>query len=199
MSAMRTPHTPADPARWKLIVAFAAIYLIWGSTYLAIRFAIETLPPFSMAAVRFTVAGGILYAIARPRPEQPTKLNWISAGVVGTLFLAGGNGGVVWAEQWVPSGLTALIVATVPLWMVLFDWQFAGAPRPSKALMAGLVWGLCGVGLLMSFDRGGRPQPCGIAGKSRTSWALPSRGRPAQSTRGRRHFRGPPSSLRPCR
>jgi drug/metabolite transporter (DMT)-like permease len=100
---------------------------------LAIRFAIETLPLFSMAAVRFTVAGGILYAIARPRSERPTKLNWISAGVVGTLLLAGGNGGVVWAEQWVPSGLAALIVATVPLWMVLFDWLFAGGARPSWA------------------------------------------------------------------
>ena len=117
---------------------------------MAIRFAIETLPPFSMAAVRFTVAGGILYAIARPRTERPTRLNWVSAGVVGTLLLAGGNGGVVWAEQWVPSGLAALIIATVPLWMVLFDWLFAGGPRPSKVLLAGLVWGLCGVGLLMS-------------------------------------------------
>jgi len=134
----------------KVAIAFAAIYLIWGSTYLAIRFAIETLPPFSMAAARFTVAGAILYAIARPRTERPTRLNWVSAGVVGTLLLAGGNGGVVWAEQWVPSGLAALIIATVPLWMVLFDWQFAGGPRPSKVLLTGLVWGLCGVGLLMS-------------------------------------------------
>ena len=133
-----------------MAIAFAAIYLIWGSTYLAIRFAIETLPPFSMAAARFTVAGGILYVIARPRTERPTRLNWVSAGVVGTLLLAGGNGGVVWAEQWVPSGLAALIIATVPLWMVLFDWLFAGGPRPSKMLLVGLVWGLCGVGLLMS-------------------------------------------------
>ncbi len=147
---MRISHTPTSPPPWQVIVAFAAIYLIWGSTYLAIRFAIETLPPFSMAAARFTVAGVILYAIARPRAERPTRLNWVSAGVVGTLLLAGGNGGVVWAEQWVPSGLAALIIATVPLWMVLFDWLFAGGPRPSKVLLAGLVWGLCGVGLLMS-------------------------------------------------
>ncbi len=143
---MRTTH----PSPLTVVIAFAAIYLIWGSTYLAIRFAIETLPPFSMAAARFTVAGGILYAIARPRTERPTRLNWVSAGVVGTLLLAGGNGGVVWAEQWVPSGLAALIIATVPLWMVLFDWLFADGPRPSKVLLAGLVWGLCGVGLLMS-------------------------------------------------
>jgi len=148
----------------RVAIAFAAIYLIWGSTYLAIRFAIETLPPFSMAAVRFIVAGGILYAIARPRADRPTKLNWISAGVVGTLLLAGGNGGVVWAEQWVPSGLTALIVATVPLWMVLFDWLFAGGGRPSRTLMAGLLLGLSGVGLLMSSTELGAQSREGLLG-----------------------------------
>ena len=131
---------------------------------MAIRFAIETLPPFSMAAVRFTVAGGILYAIARPRSERPTKVNWISAGVVGTLLLAGGNGGVVWAEQWVPSGLAALIVATVPLWMVLFDWLFAGGARPSRTLMAGLLLGLSGVGLLMSSTELGAQSREGLLG-----------------------------------
>ena len=162
-----------------MVVAFAAIYLIWGSTYLAIRFAIETLPPFAMAAFRFTVAGGILYAIARPRTERPTRLNWFSAGVVGTLLLAGGNGGVVWAEQWVPSGLAALIIATVPLWMVLFDWLFAGGPRPSKALMAGLVWGLCGVGLLMSSTEVGAQSREGLLGGlvvlgASVSWAAGS-------------------------
>ena len=82
MSAMRTLHPPEFPPTWKVIVAFAAIYLIWGSTYLAIRFAIETLPPFSMAAVRFIVAGGILYAIVRPRTPRPTRLNWVAAGVL---------------------------------------------------------------------------------------------------------------------
>ena len=95
---MRTSHPSAHLAPWKIVFVFAAIYLILGSTYLAILFSIETLPPFSMAAVRFTVAGGILYAIARPRTDRPTGLNWVSAGIVGTLLLAGGNGGVVWAE-----------------------------------------------------------------------------------------------------
>jgi drug/metabolite transporter (DMT)-like permease len=95
------------------------------------------------------------------------------------LLLAGGNGGVVWAEQWVPSGLTALIVATVPLWMVLFDWLFADAPRPSKALMAGLVWGLCGVGLLMSSTEVGAQGREGLLGgiavlAASVSWAAGS-------------------------
>ena len=169
---MRTAHPPTYPAPWKIVLAFAGIYLIWGSTYLAIRFAIETLPPFSMAAVRFIVAGGVLYAIARPRTDRPTGLNWLSAGIVGTLLLVGGNGAVVWAEQWVPSGLTALILATIGLWMVLFDWLFAGAPRPSKLLMAGLVWGLCGVGLLMSSTEVGAQSREGIAGRSRSSGRL---------------------------
>ena len=161
---MRTADPPAYPPPWKIGLAFAAIYLIWGSTYLAIRFAIETLPPFSMAAVRFVVAGAILYAIARPRTERPTRLNWLSAGIVGTLLLAGGNGGVVWAEQWVPSGLTALIIATVPLWMVLFDWLFSDARRPPKLLMVGLVWGLSGVGLLISSTEVGAQSREGLLG-----------------------------------
>lgn len=161
------------------MLAFAAIYLIWGSTYLAIRFAIETLPPFSMAAVRFLVAGGILYAVARPRAERPTRINWVSAGIVGTCLLAGGNGGVVWAEQWVPSGLTAMIVATVPLWMVLFDWLFADAARPSRLLMAGLVWGLCGVGLLIGSTEVGAQNREGLLGGlvvlgASVSWAAGS-------------------------
>jgi drug/metabolite transporter (DMT)-like permease len=179
MSTMRTAYPPTYPAPWKIVLAFAAIYLIWGSTYLAIRFAIETLPPFSMAAVRFTVAGGILYAFARPRTDRPTRLNWVSAGIVGTLLLAGGNGGVVWAEQWVPSGIAALIVATVGLWMVLFDWLFAGALRPSKLLMGGLVWGLCGVGLLMSSTEVGAQSREGLLGGlavlgASVSWAAGS-------------------------
>ncbi len=179
MSAMRTAHPPDYPPPWKTALAFSAIYLIWGSTYLAIRFAIETLPPFAMAAVRFTIAGGILYAIARPRADRPTGMNWLSAGIVGTLLLAGGNGGVVWAEQWVPSGLTALIVATVGLWMVLFDWLFAGAARPGKLLVAGLVWGLFGVGLLMSSTEVGAQSREGLVGGlvvlgASVSWAAGS-------------------------
>ncbi len=179
MSTMQTAHSPSHPAPWKKVVAFAAIYLIWGSTYLAIRFAIETLPPFSMGAVRFTVAGGILYLIARPRAERPTRVHWVSAGIVGALLIGGGNGGVVWAEQWVPSGLTALIIATVPLWMVLFDWLFCGARRPGWLLMAGLVWGLCGVGLLLSSAEVGAQGREGLLGGlvllgASVSWAAGS-------------------------
>jgi drug/metabolite transporter (DMT)-like permease len=137
-----------------VIAALAAVYLIWGSTYLAIRFAVETLPPFLMAATRFLVAGGVLYGWRRakgvPRPTWP---QWRGATVVGGLMLLGGNGGVVWAEQWIESGTAALIVATVPLWMVLLDWLRPGGRVPRPLVWAGIAVGLLGVGLLF-----GRPE-----------------------------------------
>src|SRR6185295_20285324 len=105
------------------LVAFGLVYVLWGSTYLGIRFAIETLPPFVMAGTRFVVAGGFLYAWARVRGvTRPSRANWIAASIVGTLLLVGGNGGVVLAEQRIPSGLAAVLVGTEPLWIVLLDW-----------------------------------------------------------------------------
>ncbi len=137
------------PSVTALAAAFAALYLIWGSTYLAIRFAIETIPPFTMAGARFLTAGLALYLWARARGvARPTRRQLRDGGIVGAFLLLGGNGAVVWAEQWVPSGLTALLVATVPLWMVLLDWVWAGAARPPVGVWFGLAWGLAGVGLL---------------------------------------------------
>jgi drug/metabolite transporter (DMT)-like permease len=130
-------------------MAFASIYVIWGSTYLAIRIAIETIPPFLMAAVRFLVAGGLLLMWARLRGAPwPSRRELGNAALVGALLLLVGNGAVVWAEQWVPSGLAALLVATVPLWIVLVDWGWGRGRRPGPILVAGLVWGLFGVTLL---------------------------------------------------
>lgn len=145
-----TPGPPSGPPLPAVLAAYAAVYLIWGSTYLAIRFAIESIPPFLMAGVRFTVAGVVLYAWTRlvRKARRPTRAEWSAAAVVGGLLLLGGNGLVVWAEQWVPSGLAALLVATVPLWMVLMDW-WTGGPRPGPGLVFGLLWGLLGVGLLV--------------------------------------------------
>lgn len=125
---------PAKPPRWRVIAAFAAVYLIWGSTYLAIRIAIETIPPFLMAGIRFLIAGAILYAWARWRgTPPPLRTHWLAAAIVGGLLLLGGNGGVVWAEQRVPSGLTALLIATVPLWMALLNWLRPGGVKPGNA------------------------------------------------------------------
>lgn len=133
-----------------LITAFLAIYVIWGSTYLAIRFAIETIPPFLMAASRFLAAGTLVYWWARRRnPETPGRTGWQGAALAGGLLLLGGNGGVVWSEQYVPSGLTALLVSTVPLWMVLLEWLRRGGQRPERGTVAGIVTGFAGVALLV--------------------------------------------------
>jgi len=150
-----------------VIAAFAAVYLIWGSTYLAIRFAIETLPPFLMAGVRFLIAGTIIFAWARLRgAERPEAAHWKAAAVTGTLLLMGGNGAVVWAEQHVPSGVAALVIAVTPCWMVLLDWLRPRGTAPTAPIVAGLVLGLAGIALLVgpeSFMGGERIDPLGTA------------------------------------
>ncbi len=135
-------------SRLRLLAAFAAVYVIWGSTYLAIRFAIQTLPPFLMAGARFVVAGGVLWiwALVRGTPKA-TAANWAAAAIVGALMFIGGNGSVVWAEQRVPSGLAALFSFT-PMWMVLFEWARSGS-RPTSAVIGGLVCGLLGLVMLV--------------------------------------------------
>jgi drug/metabolite transporter (DMT)-like permease len=145
---------PKERSRARLLAAFAAVYVVWGSTYLFIRFAVETLPPFVMAGARFAVAGAILYSWARLRgAPKASRAEWRGAAVAGLFLLLGGNGAVVWAEQRVPSGVTALLVATVPVWMVLLDWLRPGGVRPRAAVFAGLALGL--VGLAMLVGRGG--------------------------------------------
>jgi drug/metabolite transporter (DMT)-like permease len=136
----------SEPSVALVVAAFAAIYLIWGSTYLAIRFAIESIPPLFMAAVRFVIAGGLLYAWASARGSaRASRQDWKGAFVAGALMLGGGNGAVVVAEQWIPSGLAAVLVACVPLFMVLFDVGFASKARPSGRVVAGLLLGFGGV------------------------------------------------------
>lgn len=136
--------------RGRIIAAFAAVYIIWGSTYLAIRFAVETTPPFLMAAFRFLVSGVILVSFARMRGvAMPTLSHWKSAAIVGALLLVGGNGAVVWAEQTVPSGITALIVAILPFWIVVLEWVLPGHRRPTRAVVAGLIVGIIGLGILL--------------------------------------------------
>ena len=144
------PDSRAAPSKTLLLVAFATVYVVWGSTYLAIRIAVEHWPPLWLASVRFAIAGGGLYAVLRLRgAPAPGWRAWLAATVVGGLMLAGGNGTVCWAEQWVPSGETALILAAAPLWTILLPWLFrrARAPRPLVAL--GVVIGLVGVGVLI--------------------------------------------------
>ena len=169
------------PSRARIVTAFAAVYLVWGSTYLAIRYAIESMPPLTMAGTRFLIAGGMLYLWARFRgAEPPTRRNWMAAGIVGGLLLLGGNGAVVWAEQRVPSGIAALLVATLPLWMVMLEWLRPRGVRPTASVFAGVGLGLAGLGVLVGpsllSDAGGGVDPVGAAvllGGS-LSWAVGS-------------------------
>lgn len=152
------PHDPkAKPPFWGLIAAFAAIYLIWGSTYLGIRFAIESIPPFLMAGSRNLVAGLLLIGFARVRGAgAPTRIEWLHAAIAGGLMITIGNGAVTWAEQMIPSGKAALLVALTPAWMVLFDWLRPNGTRPVALVMGGVVVGFSGVALLArSHDQGG--------------------------------------------
>jgi drug/metabolite transporter (DMT)-like permease len=141
---------PRTASPWSVIAAFLAIYLIWGSTYLAIRFGVESMPPFLMAATRFILPGLLLFGWCRIRgAPAPTARQWRDTFVVGSLLLLGGNGIVSWAEQWVPSGLTALLIASVSLWMVLFAWVAEPGNRPGPRTIGGLVLGFLGVAVLV--------------------------------------------------
>lgn len=147
MNPPRTDQPKATKA--KLALAFASVYIVWGSTYLAIKFAVATIPPYLMSGGRFLVSGAILYAWSRWRGSPtPTRREWRDAAIVGTLLLACGNGAVGWAEQRVPSGITALLVASVPMWMVLIDWARPRGRRPTLIVCIGLLIGLAGVAIL---------------------------------------------------
>lgn len=135
-------------------MAFLTIYIVWGSTYLAIRIGVETLPPFLMAAARFLLAGSVLYVLAMRRGAvHPTSPQWRSGFIIGGLLLLIGNGGVTWAEQSIPSGVTALLISSSPFWFVVLDWLFFGGPRPTGRIVLGLTVGLSGVILLIGPDR----------------------------------------------
>jgi drug/metabolite transporter (DMT)-like permease len=139
-----------------VLAAFAAIYLIWGSTYLGIRFAVESMPPFMMGGARFLLAGGALYGWLRWRGvPQPDPAHWRNATAVGALLLGVGNGGVNWAEQRLPSGLVALIIAVTPLWFALLDWLRPGGAPPKSMSMVGILVGFAGMVVLVGFEGGG--------------------------------------------
>lgn len=135
--------------RIEVILAYAAIYLIWGSTYLAILFAIETIPPFLMAGMRFLIAGSILLLWMRVKgAPAPTARQWKSAWIIGFLLLTVGNGALSWAEQRVPSGIAALIIASIPAMVVFLEFFLSGV-RPSWTTAVGLVLGSVGTLVLV--------------------------------------------------
>ena len=140
----------AAPTKIRILIAFAALYLVWGSTYLGIRFAIESIPPFLMAGSRFLLAGVIMFAIAWSQGAYKASwANWRVSLIVGACLLLAGNGGVTIAEQYIDSGLAALIVAIVPIYIVILGWATGTAPRPAPIVWLGLIGGFAGVGFLL--------------------------------------------------
>jgi drug/metabolite transporter (DMT)-like permease len=162
---------PSRPSTAAVVVALLMVYVIWGSTYLGIAIMIETLPPLLAAGFRYATAGllmlGALVAHARfwrsAAPlERPTAAHWRSAFIVGTLLLLGGNGGVVLSELYIPSGIAAVLIATMPIWLALFD-AILTRRRPSRLVVGGLLAGIVGVGLLLApLDELDRINPIGV-------------------------------------
>jgi drug/metabolite transporter (DMT)-like permease len=171
---------PAAPSSAFVVLAFAAIYLIWGSTYLAIRIGIESFPPLLLAGVRHFLTGLTLYLVFRRKTGvRPTPAHWRTAAVTGVLLLFIGNGGVCVAEGTVPSGVAALLVATVSIWIVLIDWLRPGGARPMARVVAGIVLGFAGLALLVGpahLGGSGRIDPKGsaILVVASLAWALGS-------------------------
>lgn len=150
---------PVNPRPFNVILALASIYIIWGSTYLAMRYGLESFPPFLMSSIRFTITGALLYLFLRRRGvPAPTRLQWRSTMITGLLLLCIGNGAVAFAEQWVASGLAALAVAAVPIWASLFAGLMGR--WPNRLEWAGLGVGLAGVALL-NLENGMQANPLG--------------------------------------
>ncbi len=164
---MPSPPSGRPLSRGAILLAFAAVYVIWGSTYLAILFAIQSLPPFLMAGTRFLVAGGILLGWARlAGPFRITRRQLLTTAAVGSLLFLLGNGSVVWSEQRIPSGVAALIVAMVPLWIVLLEWLLPNGRRPDWRVGAGLVAGTAGLFLLLGPADATLGEPVDLVGGS---------------------------------
>lgn len=169
-----TPSQSVGRSRLWVALALLAVYVIWGSTYLAIRVSIIDFPPFTMAGMRFLSAGSLLYFFLRARgAPTPDLRQWGGAALVGGFLLVIGNGGVVFAEQWVDSGLTALVIASVPIWAALFGGLWG--VWPARMEWAGLAVGFAGV-LLLNLEGGLRANPVGAAALllAAASWAFGS-------------------------
>jgi drug/metabolite transporter (DMT)-like permease len=158
----------------KIFTALVAVYISWGSTYLAIRIALQELPPLFMMGIRFFFVGVVLYVFLRLRGAPvPNGVQWRNATIIGAFLFLGGSAGVAYAEQWVPSGLAALVIATTPLWTVLFTgiWN----EWPTRSEWAGLTLGLAGI-VLLNFESDLRANPLGAAALlvAAASWAFGS-------------------------
>ena len=171
---MRYESTRVEISKTRIILALFAVYISWGSTYLAIRIVLEDLPPFFMMGARFLLVGIGLYVYLRMKGmPAPLPSEWLWSSVIGTFLLLGGSGGVAFAQQWVPSGLAALVIATTPLWIVLFAgiWKH----RPTRMEWFGLLVGLAGV-VILNFEGDLKASPLGAVALilAAMSWAFGS-------------------------
>ena len=171
----------ASPPLRAYVLAFATIYLVWGSTYLAIRVAVGSMPPFALAAARFALAGGLLIVFLRLRGAAwPNRRQWRDAFVSGAFLLLGGNGLVTWAEQTIPSGITALLIGSGPVFVVLVEWAWPGGARPSALTSFAMLLGFAGVAWLAApweaGDQAHALHPAGVAAVlvACLSWAVGS-------------------------
>lgn len=152
---MRALHIKENPSlEYKktimVVVALLSVYIVWGSTYLGIKIAIETFPPFLMAGIRFLIAGVFLYCfVVVKEKKHPKLIEWRDTTIIGTLLLLGGNGLVVIAEKTIPSSIAAIVIATVPLWMIVIAWLLKSQTKPNKSTLIGTFIGFIGVVILM--------------------------------------------------
>lgn len=176
------PTPPAIRQPGTVWLGLLVLYVVWGSTYLAIAVAVETIPPFLMAGARFGLAGLVLlsWSVARGGRDfvWPTRREWIDSAIVGGLLLGGGMGFVAWGEQTIPSGITALLIATMPVWITIFGRLFLGQRLPGLALV-GIAIGFVGVAVLVgptALGTTGALDPAGliVVLLSPVSWALGS-------------------------
>jgi drug/metabolite transporter (DMT)-like permease len=177
------PHAPARPSTLRVAIALLTVYVVWGSTYLGIAVMIETLPPLLAAGVRYLIAGSAVLAFlwlrarARQSPLEAVGLpQWRATAIVGILLLLGGNGFVVLAEQYIPSGIAAVMISTVPIWMAILDALVTGH-RPSSLATGGIVAGFIGVAILLAPVSGGPavdPFGIGLAVVATLTWAVGS-------------------------
>jgi len=140
---------PSPGGSLKMILAFAMIYIVWGSTYLAIAFAIDTIPPFLTIGSRFLFAGMVLYGFLRLKGiKRPPLKRTVNGALIGIFTLGIGTGLIAWAEQYIDSGFVALIITAVPLWLVLLDWKMLKGGAPTRPVIFGLILGFCGIVIL---------------------------------------------------
>lgn len=154
------------PSTLQVVIALILVYIFWGGTYLGIKLAVVTIPPFIMAGTRFLVAGIVLYFYALSKgAHKPTKENWIAGFTVSFLILLLGNGSVTWASKLVPSNISAIIIATVPMWLIIFNWLLISKQPPAPGVIVGVIIGLFGIGVLVfgsSSSATGALNPIGI-------------------------------------